>query len=925
MRKVISKKTLLMLTLGLFISMGVKAQTPVPVEGIGLPETMTLKVGKDSLLVATITPGDATNKNVVWRIEPSPSGVITIDTTNVDKTQCKVTAIAKGRATLTAKTLDGNFTATCMITVEKPVAGMALDGNQDIEIIIGRDSLLKVKVDPFDATNPAVIWESRDSSIVDLISTEENRTDSICEILPIRPGTVRIYATTDDGDFEDFYEITVKSAEIEEFSLNHSIQNNDTLRMYVGEDTTIIAQIRPLTGTYKYVNWSNTNSPAEDIIEIISSGRDTICEIRARGAGVAKIAAETYDGQKKDSCVVKVESVRMDTMYMKVDTIYLDNKHHKDSLLIATIAPYEVTDKTVSFTSNNPDVVDITSVENDTICRIRAGYSGEAYIYAETANGRFKDSCYVKVIVPVDSIVLRAEIFKDGSYVNAEIEDIGQEKMIDEINLVSDSIARLTAVVYPDTATEAAYRPLAWCKSDPDLMRIDSIPVSTDSTVCYITARKSGVDTIYVTTADGAVSSKSYYIYIPFREADSIKINVNENIVDEDTIYLNVKDSCELVTTIYPWNASSDTLEWEITGETDVISVDSVEDRVFLSGLKQGEAILYAYATDGSQKKDSFIVKISSVPVTGMILTKDTVRIYQNGIDSVLAIVSPAHATNKTVSWSSSNAEIVAVQTSGTTDTVCTFKGLQADTAIIRAQIDGFKDSCVVIVGEQFVFVESDTTSTNNGKIALSLKLPDDITLTGSFELRLPKGFGLTLNGNGGYRTELEEPYKESSDLSIVALNDSTYTFTVTLKASSASGMLRSASSKKKVMDIAYTIYDNNLTNSTAVYDVKFVDVDFKLSDDTEIKEDHTAKIKVFKDATGSEFIGDQSLNTYMVDNSLYVNSAKAETVYVYALNGSLLFSKDKTEGQAVFTIHTSEKILIVRGSSGWAQKVVNQ
>jgi uncharacterized protein YjdB len=761
--------------------------------------------------------------------------------------------------------------------------------------------------------------------VVDIESIERNRYDTVCTISPLKPGSAWIVAETVDGQIEDSCNVTVVAEPILEFNFNH-----DTIDLSVGEDTIIIAQINPLEGTYKFVEWDVTiDNPSKSIYMRTEPGYDTICKIRATGVGTAKIAAETYDGSKSDTCVIRVHSIKIDTMYMKVDTIYLDNKHHTDSLLVATIVPLNASDKSIIWTTDDASIVKLdTTATNkyDSICNIKSVYSGETFIRAQTIDGRFKDSCYVKVTVPVDSIILRIEVLKDGSYVDVEMEDFGEAKVINGINIVSDSIARLTAVVYPDTATEASYRPLVWNKLDPDLMRIDSIPVSTDSTVCYLTARESGVDTIYVTTTDGAISSKFYYlIHIPFREADSIKINVNENIVDEDTISLYVKDLYELMTTVYPWNATSDTLSWEITGESDVIKIDSIENGVFLNGLKQGEAILYAFATDGSQKKDSFIVKVRSVPVTGMSLDRDTVHIYENDINSVLATISPANATDKFVNWSTSNIEIVAIETSTTTDTICTFKGLKADTAVIRAEINGFKDSCVVIVEEQFAFVESDITSANSGKITFSLKLPDDITLTGSFELQLPKGFGLTLKEGGGYRTELEAPYKESSDLTITPVNDSTYIFNVTLKASPTKGMLRAASAKKKVMDIAYTIYDNSLENSDAIYDVKFVNVDFKLSDNTEIKEDHTAKIKVFKDPTGNEFIEDQGPNAYMMDNRLYVNSAKAETVSVYSLNGALLFSKDKIDGQAIFSIQTQDKVLVVRGSSGWAQKVANQ
>jgi hypothetical protein len=516
------------------------------------------------------------------------------------------------------------------------------------------------------------------------------------------------------------------------------------------------------------------------------------------------------------------------------------------------------------------------------------------------------------VVVPVDSLVLRATNV-EGDTIN---ETVGDVKYIN-MDLVTDSIAKVIVTVWPDSATKSVYEPLQWSELDPYLIKESRI---INDTTLEVTALRSGVDTLYVTTADGAVSSEYYFIHIAPRAVDSIKISIDGTIV-EDTVFLNVRDSYELTTTVYPWNATNDTLEWEID-DTEIIKVDSTDNGVFLTGLKQGEAILFAKAKDGAQAKDSFIVKVSNVLAEEIILNKDTVYIYEDNIDSVIATVLPHNTTDKTVTWTLNRTGVIALEEKK--DTVCTFHSWKADTAVIRAEINGSKDSLVVIVEEQFVFVESDTTSANSGKIAFYLRLPDDVTLAGSFELQLPKDFGLTLKEGGGYRTELEEPYKESSDLEIVALNDSTYTFNVVLKASPTSGELRSTGTKKKVMDIAYTIYDDGLQSSNTVYDVKFVTVDFSLSNGTVIKEDHSAKIKAYKDETDNETIGSRDLNVYIMDHRLYVNSAKAETVSVYSLNGSLLFSKDKADGQAIFSIGTQEKVLIVRGGSGWAQKVAN-
>jgi hypothetical protein len=237
-------------------------------------------------------------------------------------------------------------------------------------------------------------------------------------------------------------------------------------------------------------------------------------------------------------------------------------------------------------------------------------------------------------------------------------------------------------------------------------------------------------------------------------------------------------------------------------------------------------------------------------------------------------------------------------------------------------------------VKEQFIFLESDTTSSSVGAglIKLSLKIPDNVTLTGSFKLQLPKGFGLALKEErgSGYKSRLSDGYGTSSELEITAQNDSTYIFHITLLPASTSSMLRSRS-KKEVLEIAYTIYNDALEGSKAVYDAKFADIHFTVTssdDNYEIKEeeiDVNVKIKAYKDPTGNEFVEEASLFASLKDNRLYVNTPKAETVYVYTLNGSLIFTKNKVEGLNVFNLNTQEKILIVRGTSGWSQKVFNQ
>ena len=87
----------------------------IPVTGVSLDESsITLDVGGNQTLTATVTPEDATNKKVRWSSDNE--AVATVSEDGV------VTAVAGGTAVITATTHDGLFTASCTVTVNAPDA-----------------------------------------------------------------------------------------------------------------------------------------------------------------------------------------------------------------------------------------------------------------------------------------------------------------------------------------------------------------------------------------------------------------------------------------------------------------------------------------------------------------------------------------------------------------------------------------------------------------------------------------------------------------------------------------------------------------------------------------------------------------------------------------------------------------------------------
>ncbi|MDD9148159.1 Ig-like domain-containing protein [Sporolactobacillus sp. CQH2019] len=84
--------------------------TLVPATGLTLvPDTISLAIGAIQQLAATVSPANATNRNVTY-LSSDPT-IATVSDTGL------ITAVAVGSATITAKTADGSFTDTCAVTV----------------------------------------------------------------------------------------------------------------------------------------------------------------------------------------------------------------------------------------------------------------------------------------------------------------------------------------------------------------------------------------------------------------------------------------------------------------------------------------------------------------------------------------------------------------------------------------------------------------------------------------------------------------------------------------------------------------------------------------------------------------------------------------------------------------------------------------
>ena len=168
MKKTLSRSLSLLLAIVLAVSLTLPAAaTNVDVTGVTLDKTSLTLAPKDSYtLKATVTPDNATNQNVTWKTNKDK--VATVSSKGV------VTAVGEGTASITVYTNDGNYSATCNVTVAKStVTGLTIDPAGPETLPVGKTRTLVAKATYSNGTTSTVdvTWSPTNAKIADVSST----------------------------------------------------------------------------------------------------------------------------------------------------------------------------------------------------------------------------------------------------------------------------------------------------------------------------------------------------------------------------------------------------------------------------------------------------------------------------------------------------------------------------------------------------------------------------------------------------------------------------------------------------------------------------------------------------------------------------------------------------------------------------------
>lgn len=186
----------------------------IRVENVSLNESeLSIVEGQKQILTATISPENATNKEVTWK--SSDESVATVSETG------EVTAIAKGDVVITVTTVDGSKTARCLFFVEKatiPVTGVSLN-KTELSLFTDKKETLIATITPDEATVKTVTWESSNEAVATVSETGE--------VTAISVGTATITVTTTDGNKTATCNVTVEAPK--QYTIKFNTNGGSTL------------------------------------------------------------------------------------------------------------------------------------------------------------------------------------------------------------------------------------------------------------------------------------------------------------------------------------------------------------------------------------------------------------------------------------------------------------------------------------------------------------------------------------------------------------------------------------------------------------------------------------------------------------------------------------------------------------------------
>ena len=630
------------------------------IQEIGLEEKeLTLRVGKEYKLNLLTIPRSANTSKVTWK--SNNTNVVSVDGKG------NVKAKKAGSATISVKI--NNLETACVINVVEDKVLVLNAYNEELEV--GSEMVL--------SSNIESSFKSSDSDIASI--------DSNGNIKAKKTGTVTINVTSKTGlTNKCIIKVIPKKVEVSNIRIDKQIVNMNT-----GDTITLKPIIEPSNATNKNITYTSSNT---SVISVDSDGR-----VVAKNAGKSIVTLRTNNGKVVSVTInVSVKNILPESIMFsksKMDMYVGDYTY-----LQAITKPIDITNKVFEWSSSNSSIVTVNNFG-----MITAKKTGTSTISAKTENGlvakivinvieKGKDNISIKLnekeltltvgktkklsysvsgnipknetitwsssdsnIVSVDKngnikalrsgyALIKVSVMDkyDSCLVEVKEEKVKTVKIEpSKAELKLGSSLKLNAIIEPSSATN---KEVIWLSGDKNIATVDSTG--------RVTPKKAGTVTISAMSNNGIVASSTIKVV----DITPTKITINQGDLE-----LVEGDSTQLTVSYTPSNSTNK----EIVFESATPNIAKVDSNGKLTAVSKGTTKISVYLSSNKSIKSEILVTVSSknVNVESIVIDKVKANVYEGSVISLSAIIVPSNATDKTVTWKSSNSSIASVDSNG--------------------------------------------------------------------------------------------------------------------------------------------------------------------------------------------------------------------------------------------------------------------
>lgn len=513
----------------------------------------------------------------------------------------------------------------------------------EIGIKKGKGYQLVTTVLPVNASNKQVVYESSDSTVASV-----NPVTGY--ITALKDGTAVITAKTLINEKVTECVVNVGNVNIPVSSLNIKEKN---INLAAGYSETLSYSVLPSNATEINLNFTSSDSSvakvdSKGVVTGVKAG-NAVITVATNNNIVTDVAYVTVY-KKGTTTVVEGETVKIDNYPKKVNIPSEKNISLGAEVQLETTITPESSIDTLSFSSSNLNVATVT---NDGV--VKAVGTGSADIVVKTINN-LTSVCHVTV--GNFSIKLK-KIYITTRYSYLQV---GMKK-------------KLFMAYEPINASNPS---VTWTSSNPNVVSVDSAG--------NIVAKTVGSAKITVQSVDGTFKDE---MDIDVGGADNI-VELSNMSLPKSTTDLYIGSTEQITPKFDPSDATYKTVTY-ISSDPNIASVDSNGQ---VKGLKEGKATITVRVNRSNNISANMVVNVKNKSSISVELNKTAVTILENDTDTLIATVKPSNASNKTVTYTSSDPNIATVDQSGVIKAIS--KG--TTTITVTPNGGGTSSTCLVTI-----------------------------------------------------------------------------------------------------------------------------------------------------------------------------------------------------------------------------------